>query len=50
MSNIYWKPWQTVVYKLAIAISSLAYVVMGLVYIFGYDSLSKLVEDFDKDL
>lgn len=50
MSNIYWKPWQTVLYKLAIVVSSLFYVVMGLVYIFGYDSLSKQVDDFNKDL
>ena len=40
MVNIYWKPWQTLVYKMGIIISSIAYIAIGLVYIFGLDSLS----------
>lgn len=50
MVNIYWQPWQTIVYKMAIVLSSLIYIGIGLVYIFGDDALSKQVDDFNYEL
>jgi hypothetical protein len=47
MVNIYWRPYQVIVYKLAIVFSSLIYIAVGLVYIFGDDSLSKQVDEFN---
>lgn len=50
MVNIYWQAWQTIVYKMAIVLSSLIYIGIGLVYIFGNDALSKQVDDFNNEL
>lgn len=50
MVNIYWRPWQTIIYKMSIVISSLIYIAIGLVYIFGNDSLSKQVDDFNAEV
>jgi hypothetical protein len=50
MVSIFWKPWQTIIYKLGIIISSLLYIAIGLLYIFGNDTLSKQVEDFNNEL
>lgn len=44
MVSIYWKSWQTIVYKLGIILSSLAYIAIGLLYIFGSDTLSQQVD------
>lgn len=50
MVSIYWKPWQTIIYKLGIIVSSIAYIAIGLVYIFGYDSLSEQVNGFNGEI
>lgn len=47
MVAIYWRQWQTIVYKLSIVISSLIYIGIGLVYIFGNDGLSRQVDEFN---
>lgn len=50
MVSIYWKAWQTIIYKLGIIISSLAYIAIGLLYIFGSDTLSQQVDDFNSEI
>lgn len=46
MVNVFWKSWQVILYKLMIIITSLFYVALGLVYIFGADTLSQQIDDF----
>jgi hypothetical protein len=46
MVNVFWKPWQIIIYKLVIILTSLMYIALGLVYIFGSDTLDQQVSDF----
>ena len=50
MVSIYWRSWQTIIYKMGIIVSSIAYIAIGLVYIFGYDSLSEQVDGFNAEI
>lgn len=50
MVNICWKPWQVVVYKISITLTSLLYIALGLLYIFGADSLSNQISDFNTEV
>lgn len=50
MVSIYWKSWQTIIYKLGIILSSLAYIAIGLLYIFGSDTLSQQVDEFNAEV
>lgn len=50
MVYVYWRPWQIIVYKLTIILTSLLYIALGLVYIFGEDTLSKQVDDFSTEM
>lgn len=40
MVYVDWKPWQIIVYKMGIIGSSMAYVVVGLIYLAGNDQVS----------
>lgn len=44
MVFIDWKPWQIVMYKMGIIGSSMAYVVVGLVYLAGNDQVSAQIQ------
>lgn len=42
-----WKPWEIIVYKVGIIASSIAYVIVGLIYLSGNDQVSNQIDDFE---
>jgi hypothetical protein len=44
MVFVSWKPWEIIMYKMAIIGSSMAYVVVGLIYLSGKDQVSNQIE------
>jgi predicted membrane protein len=50
MVHIYWKPWQIILYKLMITLSSILYIALGLMYLFGKNTLNESVESFNNEI
>lgn len=48
MVNIKWSAWKVIIYKLAIIISSIFYIVLGVICLYGQDSLSKFADDMQE--
>jgi uncharacterized membrane protein YeiB len=50
MVFVSWKPWEIIIYKMAIIGSSMAYVVVGLIYLSGNDQVSSQIEEFENGI
>jgi hypothetical protein len=50
MVNVYWKPWQVVIFKVIVIFTSLLYVAFGFIYLIGSDSLTNSVDQFNQSI